>query len=150
MSVDLAVCCSMQVSVGSEAVGPMSVTGQDTPTLTSGLGSNASLNTTLSALNTQDDSSNDGLLIVDEPSPSPAAPPTPKTRGRGRPRGSGTGRGRPRGRGGTKKALSAAEIAGAQAGMTAAYAAYGYNITGSKLYIIMFFLIGACFFRQVH
>lgn len=55
-----------------------------------------------------------------------------KTRGRGRPKGSGVGRGRPRGRGGTKRALSAAEIAGAQAGMTAAYKAYGYNYTGKN------------------
>ncbi|XP_045175663.2 chromatin-remodeling ATPase INO80-like [Mercenaria mercenaria] len=75
-----------------------------------------------------DDSSNDALVIVDD-----ASTPTPtpkKTRGRGRPRGSGVGRGRPRGRGGTKRALSAAEIAGAQAGMTAAYKAYGYSYTG--------------------
>ena len=78
-----------------------------------------------------DDSSNDALVIVDDTSAaSPAPTPTGK-RGRGRPKGSGTGRGRPRGRGGTKRALSAAEIAGAQAGMTAAYAAYGYNLTGS-------------------
>ena len=77
-----------------------------------------------------DDSSNDALVIVDDASAaSPAPTPTGK-RGRGRPKGSGTGRGRPRGRGGTKRALSAAEIAGAQAGMTAAYAAYGYNLTG--------------------
>ena len=77
-----------------------------------------------------DDSSNDALVIVDDAnSSSPVPTPTGK-RGRGRPKGSGTGRGRPRGRGGTKRALSAAEIAGAQAGMTAAYAAYGYNYTG--------------------
>ena len=77
-----------------------------------------------------DDSSNDALVIVDDANaPSPVPTPTGK-RGRGRPKGSGTGRGRPRGRGGTKRALSAAEIAGAQAGMTAAYAAYGYNFTG--------------------
>lgn len=75
-----------------------------------------------------DDSSNDALVIVDDSS----ATPTPKkTRGRGRPKGSGVGRGRPRGRGGTKRALSAAEIAGAQAGMTAAYKAYGYSYTGT-------------------
>lgn len=54
-------------------------------------------------------------------------PPTKKGK-RGRPKGS-TGTRRPRGRG-LKKALSAAEIAGAQAGLTAAYAAYGYNFTG--------------------
>ncbi|XP_060568096.1 chromatin-remodeling ATPase INO80-like [Ruditapes philippinarum] len=76
-----------------------------------------------------DDSSNDALVIVDDASTTPT--PTPKkTRGRGRPKGSGVGRGRPRGRGGTKRALSAAEIAGAQAGMTAAYKAYGYSYTG--------------------
>jgi DNA helicase INO80 len=50
-------------------------------------------------------------------------------KGRGRPRGSGVGR-RPRGRGSAKKTMTAAELAGAQAGMTAAYAAYGYNFTG--------------------
>lgn len=47
---------------------------------------------------------------------------------------------RPRGRGSAKKAMSAAEIAGAQAGMTAAYAAYGYNFTGKgivKLYMFI-------------
>ena len=55
--------------------------------------------------------------------------PPKRGRGRGRPRGSGVGK-RPRGRGGAKKAMTAAEIAGAQAGMTAAYAAYGYNFTG--------------------
>lgn len=77
-----------------------------------------------------DESSNDALVIVDD-TLTPSNTPTPKkTRGRGRPKGSGVGRGRPRGRGGTKRALSAAEIAGAQAGMTAAYAAYGYNYTG--------------------
>ena len=78
-----------------------------------------------------DDSSNDALVIVDDANTSSPVPtPTTGKRGRGRPKGSGTGRGRPRGRGGTKRALSAAEIAGAQAGMTAAYAAYGYNFTG--------------------
>ncbi|XP_052767691.1 chromatin-remodeling ATPase INO80-like [Mya arenaria] len=78
-----------------------------------------------------DESSNEGLVIVDDNSATSSPIPTPnKPRGRGRPKGSGTGRGRPRGRGGTKRALSAAEIAGAQAGMTAAYAAYGYNYTG--------------------
>lgn len=78
-----------------------------------------------------DESSNDALVIVDDATTTPAnTAPAKKTRGRGRPKGSGVGRGRPRGRGGTKRALSAAEIAGAQAGMTAAYAAYGYNYTG--------------------
>ncbi|XP_052275442.1 chromatin-remodeling ATPase INO80-like [Dreissena polymorpha] len=78
-----------------------------------------------------DESSNDALVIVDDAATSGSPLVTPKkTRGRGRPKGSGVGRGRPRGRGGTKRALSAAEIAGAQAGMTAAYAAYGYNYTG--------------------
>ncbi|XP_050405390.1 chromatin-remodeling ATPase INO80 [Patella vulgata] len=82
-----------------------------------------------------DDSSNDGgLVIVDDAhsSYSPVSTPTPipkKGRGRGRPKGSGVGR-KPRGRGG-KKAMTAAEIAGAQAGLTAAYAAYGYNFTGT-------------------
>jgi len=77
-----------------------------------------------------DESSNDALVIVDD-AMAPTNTPTPKkSRGRGRPKGSGTGRGRPRGRGGTKRALSAAEIAGAQAGMTAAYKAYGYNYKG--------------------
>ncbi|XP_071081185.1 chromatin-remodeling ATPase INO80-like [Haliotis cracherodii] len=82
---------------------------------------------------THEDSSNDGgLVIVDDahtsypPVASTPTPPSKRGRGRGRPRGSGVGR-RPRGRG-TKKALSAAEIAGAQAGMTAAYAALGYNV----------------------
>ncbi|KAL3872724.1 hypothetical protein ACJMK2_035930 [Sinanodonta woodiana] len=87
---------------------------------------------------TADDSSNDGLVIVDDahltfPPVSSQFSSTPKRgRGRGRPKGSGVGRGRPRGRGGAKKALSAAEIAGAQAGMTAAYAAYGYSLTGKQ------------------
>ncbi|KAK3093780.1 hypothetical protein FSP39_020132, partial [Pinctada imbricata] len=79
-----------------------------------------------------DDSSNDGLVIVDDSnslySPGNGAG-NQSTRGkRGRPKGS-TGRPRrPRGRGSVKKALSAAELAGAQAAMTAAYAAYGYNL----------------------
>ncbi|ESO83010.1 hypothetical protein LOTGIDRAFT_236919 [Lottia gigantea] len=83
----------------------------------------------------QDDSSNDGgLVIVDDAHTtySPVSTPTPtpkKGRGRGRPKGSSIGR-KPKGRGG-KKAMSAAEIAGAQAGLTAAYAAYGYNISAS-------------------
>ena len=67
-------------------------------------------------------------LSIISVSSKPIQPPK-RGRGRGRPRGSGVGR-RPRGRGGAKKAMSAAEIAGAQAGMTAAYAAYGYNFTG--------------------
>ncbi|VDI53953.1 DNA helicase INO80 [Mytilus galloprovincialis] len=79
-----------------------------------------------------DDSSNDALVIVDDPllggSTQALTPPTKKGK-RGRPKGS-TGTRRPRGRG-LKKALSAAEIAGAQAGLTAAYAAYGYNFTGT-------------------
>lgn len=58
-----------------------------------------------------------------------STPTKPPKKGRGRPRGSGVGR-RPRGRGSAKKTMTAAEIAGAQAGMTAAYAAYGYNFTG--------------------
>lgn len=49
---------------------------------------------------------------------------------RGRPKGSTGVPRRSRGRGSIRKSLSAAELAGAQAGMTAAYAAYGYNITG--------------------
>ena len=59
-----------------------------------------------------------------------STPTQPVKKGRGRPRGSGVGR-RPRGRGSAKKTMTAAEIAGAQAGMTAAYAAYGYNFTGT-------------------
>jgi len=83
---------------------------------------------------TQEDSNDGNLVIVDDPNSFPLVTSTPtqppkRGRGRGRPRGSGVGR-RPRGRGGAKKAMSAAEIAGAQAGMTAAYAAYGYNFTG--------------------
>ncbi|KAL5008979.1 hypothetical protein ScPMuIL_014560 [Solemya velum] len=81
-----------------------------------------------------DDSSNDGLVIVDDSHPTfpPVTQNTPskRGRGRGRPKGSTMGR-RTRGRGSAKKALSAAEIAGAQAGMTAAYAAYGYNFKGT-------------------
>ncbi|CAE1322968.1 INO80 [Acanthosepion pharaonis] len=85
-----------------------------------------------------DDNSNDAPLVVDDAHTSfpPLTPvPTPPKRGtgrsRGRPKGSGVGK-RPRGRGTAKKALTAAEIAGAQAGMTAAYAAYGYNFTGVR------------------
>ncbi|CAL1526196.1 unnamed protein product [Lymnaea stagnalis] len=84
----------------------------------------------------QEDSNDGGLVIVDDGShtlfPPVTSTPiqTPKRgRGRGRPRGTGVGK-RPRGRGSAKKAMSAAEIAGAHAGMTAAYAAYGYNFTG--------------------
>ncbi|PVD25847.1 hypothetical protein C0Q70_13511 [Pomacea canaliculata] len=82
----------------------------------------------------QEDSSNDGgLVIVDDAHtlfpPVTSTPTKPPKKGRGRPRGSGVGR-RPRGRGSAKKTMTAAEIAGAQAGMTAAYAAYGYNFTG--------------------
>lgn len=51
-------------------------------------------------------------------------------RGRGRPRGSGR-RGNGRGRGGVLSA-AAAELAGAQASKTAAFAAYGYSLTGAK------------------
>lgn len=83
----------------------------------------------------QEDSSNDGgLVIVDDAHttfpPVTSTPTRPPKKGRGRPRGSGVGR-RPRGRGSAKKTMTAAEIAGAQAGMTAAYAAYGYNFTGT-------------------
>ncbi|XP_060081949.1 chromatin-remodeling ATPase INO80-like [Ylistrum balloti] len=88
-----------------------------------------------SSLYGADDSSNDGLVIVDDAHSTYQGNITPSTkRGkRGRPKGSvsSTGR-RPRGRGSVRKALSAAEIAGAQAGMTAAYAAYGYNFTGAS------------------
>ncbi|XP_059148213.1 chromatin-remodeling ATPase INO80-like isoform X2 [Physella acuta] len=81
----------------------------------------------------QDDSNDGGLVIVDDslhftPVSSPVVEP-PK-RGRGRPRGSSVGK-RGRGRGSARKAMSAAEIAGAHAGMTAAYAAYGYNLKAS-------------------
>lgn len=37
--------------------------------------------------------------------------------------------------------MSAAEIAGAQAGMTAAYAAYGYNFTGKGMCGTMWMLL---------
>ncbi|KAH9509093.1 putative DNA helicase ino80 [Bulinus truncatus] len=85
---------------------------------------------------THEDSNDGGLVIVDDSSQhlfppvtsTPIQPPK-RGRGRGRPRGSGVGK-RPRGRGSAKKAMTAAEIAGAHAGMTAAYAAYGYNFTG--------------------
>ncbi len=103
------------------------------------------------------DSSNDGLVIVDEPTPA-ATPssaterptvgtlPVKKTRGRprGRPPGSGvlrhSGRGlgpvrgvtRKRGRGSVQKAMAAAELAAAQAGKSAGYAAYGYSYHGEK------------------
>ncbi|KAL8590096.1 hypothetical protein ACOMHN_034327 [Nucella lapillus] len=84
----------------------------------------------------QEDSSNDGgLVIVDDAHtifpPVTSTPVQPVKKGRGRPRGSGVGR-RPRGRGSAKKTMTAAERAGAQAGMTAAYAAYGYNFTGTS------------------
>uniref|UniRef100_T1IPW9 Chromatin-remodeling ATPase INO80 n=1 Tax=Strigamia maritima TaxID=126957 RepID=T1IPW9_STRMM len=96
----------------------------------------------------QDETSNEGSLVVDDTSPSvtplqassnnstsavisgqvapkKAGKPSRGTgRGRGRPKGSGK-RGCGRGRGST---LAAAEIAGAQAGMSAAYAAYGYSL----------------------
>lgn len=80
-----------------------------------------------------DDSSNDALVIVDD-SHSNFSPvtPTSKRGKRGRPKGSTGVPRRSRGRGGVRKSLSAAELAGAQAGMTAAYAAYGYNIAGAS------------------
>lgn len=59
--------------------------------------------------------------------------PTSKRGKRGRPKGSTGVPRRSRGRGGVRKSLSAAELAGAQAGMTAAYAAYGYNIAGKNV-----------------
>ncbi|XP_041352377.1 chromatin-remodeling ATPase INO80-like [Gigantopelta aegis] len=86
----------------------------------------------------QEDSSNDGgLVIVDDAHNTfPPVTSTPKSQGkrgrsRGRPRGTGVGR-RPRGRG-SKKLLSAAEIHGAQAGMNAAYAAYGYSLPSGSI-----------------
>lgn len=78
-----------------------------------------------------DDSSNDALVIVDD-SHYPPVTPTSKRGKRGRPKGSTGVPRRSRGRGGVRKSLSAAELAGAQAGMTAAYAAYGYNIAGAS------------------
>ncbi|XP_074643398.1 chromatin-remodeling ATPase INO80-like [Tubulanus polymorphus] len=91
-----------------------------------------------SMFNVANDDSNDGLVIVDDAhqlfppvSSQSVTTPPPVKRGRGRPKGSGVGGGRKRGRGSVRKALSAAEIAGAQAGLTAAYAAYGYNLKGS-------------------
>uniref|UniRef100_A0A646QDS9 Chromatin-remodeling ATPase INO80 n=1 Tax=Hemiscolopendra marginata TaxID=943146 RepID=A0A646QDS9_9MYRI len=96
----------------------------------------------------QDDTSNEGSLIVDDGSPSAVSlqinggnggdvhftgqiktktkPARGTGRGRGRPKGSGKRGGR--GRGAT---LAAAEIAGAQAGLSAAYAAYGYSLQGN-------------------
>ncbi len=58
-------------------------------------------------------------------------PPSKRSTGRprGRPRGSGVGR-RPRGRGSVRKAIAAAELAGAEAGKSAAYARYGYSYAG--------------------
>ena len=50
-------------------------------------------------------------------------------RGRGRPKGSGMGR--RRGRGSVQKALSAAEAAAMQVGMSKGYAAYGYSLGGT-------------------
>lgn len=66
-----------------------------------------------------DDSSNDALVIVDD-SHYPPVTPTSKRGKRGRPKGSTGVPRRSRGRGGVRKSLSAAELAGAQAGMTAA------------------------------
>ncbi|XP_035214314.1 chromatin-remodeling ATPase INO80-like isoform X2 [Stegodyphus dumicola] len=99
----------------------------------------------------QDDTSSEGPLIVDDSSPSStpvpfslhlfgnpshedSASPLLKKRGtgrgRGRPRGSGR-RGNGRGRGGVLSA-AAAELAGAQAGKTAAFAAYGFSVPAGK------------------
>ena len=87
---------------------------------------------------------------------SPSGGP-PAKRGRGRPRGrppgSGVGRTsaalgrsslsgrgmsrRPRGRGSTQKAVAAAELAAAQAGKSAGYAAYGYSYKKGMLVLVV-------------
>lgn len=97
-----------------------------------------------------DNSSSEGPLVVDDSSPSSTPVPFPiqmfgtlaedntspmmkkrgTGRGRGRPRGSGR-RGNGRGRGSVLSA-AAAELAGAQAGKTAGFAAYGYSMSGIK------------------
>ncbi|CAL1282320.1 unnamed protein product [Larinioides sclopetarius] len=100
---------------------------------------------------THDDTSSEGPLVVDDSSPSSTPVPFSMhmfgsssldesaanllkkrgtSRGRGRPRGSGRGRGNGRGRGGVLSA-AAAELAGAQAGKSAAFAAYGFSSTSA-------------------
>ncbi|XP_042901468.1 chromatin-remodeling ATPase INO80 isoform X1 [Parasteatoda tepidariorum] len=98
-----------------------------------------------------EDTSSEGTLVVDDSSPSstPVAfsmqlfgngnydentgslKKRGSGRGRGRPRGSGRGRGNGRGRGGVLSA-AAAELAGAQAGKSAALAAFSYTASNSK------------------
>ncbi|KAF8774352.1 Chromatin-remodeling ATPase INO80 like protein [Argiope bruennichi] len=98
-----------------------------------------------------DDTSSEGPLVVDDSSPSSTPLPFSmhmfgsssldesaasllrkrgSNRGRGRPRGSGRGRGNGRGRGGVLSA-AAAELAGAQAGKSAAFAAYAFSSTSA-------------------
>lgn len=103
-----------------------------------------------------DDTSSEGPLVVDDGSPSSTPVPfsnhiSGKTEGEPsklpvttlphlKKRGTGRGRGRPRGSGrrglgrgrGSLLATAAAELAGAQAGKSAAFAAYGYSLSDNK------------------
>lgn len=103
----------------------------------------------------QDDTSSEGPLVVDDSSPSATPVPAlvnqataqsgienaigPANNLNLKKRGSGRSRGRPRGSGrrgsrgrGNTLATAAAELAAAQAGKSAAFAAYGYTLQGSS------------------